>query len=123
MERRAFLGWLSGGTAGGLLAGTRRRTWAQATLTPGGAPVRGTAPAPEAPMASAPGVTPKDVTIGMSAAFKGTAAGLGIEFYRGAQAYYSDVNAKGGVHGRAINVVALDDGYNPDPCIRNTVEL
>jgi branched-chain amino acid transport system substrate-binding protein len=63
------------------------------------------------------------VRIGMSAAFRGTAAGLGTEFYRGAQAYYSEINARGGVFGRPIAVVALDDGYNPDPCIRNTIQL
>jgi len=64
-----------------------------------------------------------DIRIGMSAAFRGAAAGLGSELYRGAQAYYSEVNARGGVFGRAITVVALDDGYNPDPCIRNTIHL
>ena len=42
----------------------------------------------EALSATAPGVTPREIRIGMSAAFKGTAAGLGTEFYRGAQAYY-----------------------------------
>jgi ABC-type branched-subunit amino acid transport system substrate-binding protein len=76
---------------------------------------------PEA--ASAPGVSAKEIRIGMSAAFKGTAAGLGTEFYRGAQAYYDEVNSKGGVHGRSIGVVALDDGYEPIPCIRNTLQL
>jgi ABC-type branched-subunit amino acid transport system substrate-binding protein len=70
-----------------------------------------------------PGITLNDVRIGMSAAFRGTAAGLGTEFYRGAQAYYNDVNGKGGVHGRAISVVALDDGYEPIPCVKNTIRL
>ena len=66
---------------------------------------------------------PNDIRIGMSAAFRGTAAGLGTELYRGAQAYYSEVNARGGVLGRLISVVALDDSYNPEPCIRNTIQL
>jgi ABC-type branched-subunit amino acid transport system substrate-binding protein len=68
-------------------------------------------------------VTPREIRIGMSAAFKGTAAGLGTEFYRGAQACYSDLNARGGLYGRFVNVVALDDGYEPLPCIRNTIQL
>ena len=59
----------------------------------------------------------------MSAAFKGTAAGLGTEFYRGANACYSDVNARGGLFGRFINVVALNDGYEPLPCVQNTIQL
>jgi branched-chain amino acid transport system substrate-binding protein len=66
---------------------------------------------------------PNEIRIGMSAAFRGTAAGLGTELYRGAQAYYSEVNARGGVLGRPISVVALDDSYNPEPCIRNTIQL
>jgi branched-chain amino acid transport system substrate-binding protein len=73
--------------------------------------------------ATAPGVTPREIRIGMSAAFKGTAAGLGTEFYRGAQAYYDEVNARGGVFGRALTVVGLDDNYEPLPCVRNTLQL
>ncbi|HEY7037250.1 MAG TPA: ABC transporter substrate-binding protein [Methylomirabilota bacterium] len=74
---------------------------------------------------AAPGAAgaPNEIRIGMSAAFRGTAAGLGIELYRGAQAYYSEINARGGVLGRPITVVALDDSYNPEPCIRNTIQL
>jgi branched-chain amino acid transport system substrate-binding protein len=64
-----------------------------------------------------------EIRIGMSAAFRGTAAGLGTELYRGAQAYYSEINARGGILGRPISVVALDDSYNPEPCIRNTIQL
>ena len=59
----------------------------------------------------------------MSAAFRGPSAGLGTELYRGAQAYYTEINQRGGVHGRTISVVALDDGYEPTPCIKNTIEL
>jgi ABC-type branched-subunit amino acid transport system substrate-binding protein len=74
-------------------------------------------------LASAPGVSVGRIRIGMSAAFKGTAAGLGTELYRGAQAYYDEINARGGIYGRALGVVALDDGYEPTPCIKNTVQL
>ena len=59
----------------------------------------------------------------MSAAFKGTTAGLGTELYRGAQACYKEINSRGGVHGRSITVVGLDDGYEPGPCISNTIQL
>jgi ABC-type branched-subunit amino acid transport system substrate-binding protein len=33
------------------------------------------------------------------------------------------VNARGGIYGRSISVVALDDGYEPIPCIKNTIQL
>jgi ABC-type branched-subunit amino acid transport system substrate-binding protein len=120
MQRRTVLRLLS---AAALLPGTLGRAAGAAAQT---APTR---PAPtkwipvEAPSASAPGVTGKEIRIGMSAAFKGTAAGLGTEFYRGAQAYYEEVNARGGIHGRTLTVVGLDDNYEPLPCVRNTLQL
>jgi len=64
-----------------------------------------------------------DLVIGMSAAFTGPSRGLGIEFYRGAMAYFEDVNRSGGVHGRRLALRAYDDGYNPMPAIANTVRL
>lgn len=96
MKRRDFLGVLSVGLAGGFLSDSS---------------------------AGAQSIPSNQIRIGMSAAFRGTAAGLGTELYRGAHAYYSEVNARGGLFGRPITVVALDDSYNPDPCIRNTIHL
>lgn len=122
MERRAFLGVVSRGLAGGFVLGAGAAARAQGTAAPAAGPGP-KAPAPEAPVGNAPGVGAKEIRIGMSAAFKGASAGLGTELYRGAQAYYNEINARGGVHGRAITVVALDDDYNPLPCIKNTIEL
>src|SRR5437868_2031907 len=58
-----------------------------------------------------------DLVIGMSAAFKGPSTGLGVEFYRGARAWFDEVNRTGGVHGRKVRLVAYDDGYDPDPAV------
>ncbi len=113
MKRRSVLKILSGAVAGGVLGRDPARAWAQL-------PPRGVA---EPRMASAPGVTSKDIRVGMSAAFRGPSAGLGTELYRGASAYYAEVNQRGGVHGRTVSVVALDDGYEPTPCIKNTIAL
>jgi ABC-type branched-subunit amino acid transport system substrate-binding protein len=66
---------------------------------------------------------PDDLVIGMSAAFKGPSQGLGIELYRGARAYFDEVNRAGGVHGRKLVIRAYDDGYDPLPAIENTVRL
>jgi ABC-type branched-subunit amino acid transport system substrate-binding protein len=66
---------------------------------------------------------PPDILIGMSAAFTGPSRGLGIELYRGSQACFEDVNARGGVHGRKIRLKVYDDGYNPTPAIENTLRL
>ena len=111
MQRRTILQILSGAAIGGVLG--RRPAWAQA-------PARGVVD-PRGP--GAPGVNAKDLKIGMSAAFRGPSAGLGTELYRGAQVYYTEINQRGGVHGRTISVVALDDGNEPTPCIKNTIEL
>ncbi|MBE2224151.1 MAG: ABC transporter substrate-binding protein [Anaerolineae bacterium] len=86
------------------------------------APVSHIAPIGES-SPSETGVTDDAITIGISAAFDGPSQGLGIELYRGAQAYLTEVNENGGVHGRQINLRAYDDGYNPDPAIDNTISL
>ena len=118
MNRRAFVRGGLGLVAAG--AGAARPLAAAAqTAAPAPRPPMLT----ELPVASAPGVTAREIRIGMSAAFKGAAAALGTEFYRGAQVLYADVNARGGVHGRTIAVVALDDGGEPVPCIQNTIQL
>jgi branched-chain amino acid transport system substrate-binding protein len=64
-----------------------------------------------------------DVVLGMSAAFKGPSRGLGIEVYRGAMAWFHEVNRKGGVHGRNIVLRAYDDGYGPPAALANTRRL
>jgi branched-chain amino acid transport system substrate-binding protein len=122
MNRRRFLRFLGAttatlATAQAAAAQTRASRFRPVPSEPAAVPQ------PVAPTASAPGVTPNEIRVGMSAAFRGTAAGLGTEFYRGAQAYYDEVNARGGVHGRALTVVALDDNYEPNPCIKNTIQL
>jgi branched-chain amino acid transport system substrate-binding protein len=72
-------------------------------------------PAPPASAAAQP------IVLAMSAAFSGPSRGLGIEVYRGARAYFDEVNAHGGVAGRPIVLKAYDDGYNPAPAIYNTI--
>ena len=60
------------------------------------------------------GISPQSVTIGMSAAFTGASRSLGIELYRGSMAYLTEINRRGGVHGRQIRIQTYDDGYQPD---------
>ena len=135
MNRRRFLGFLATSTAAMASActasaqsrpGTSRAAASRAAASrPGTRAVPNEVPVAPRSLggASAPGVTASEIRIGMSAAFRGTAAGLGTEFYRGAQAHYDEVNLRGGVHGRTITVVALDDNYEPNPCIKNTIQL
>lgn len=64
-----------------------------------------------------------EFVLGMSAAFTGPSSGLGIELYRGSMAYFEKVNRNGGVHGRKIVILPLDDGYSPTPAIENTLNF
>ena len=63
------------------------------------------------------------ILLAQSAPFTGPAAQLGIQFHQGAKVYFDQVNAQGGVHRKAIELVRLDDGYEPDRCAENTRKL
>ena len=69
------------------------------------------------------GVDDNEIVLGVSAAFSGPSRGLGAELYRGATAYFNHVNDNGGVEGRKLTMKLYDDGYQPDPCVQNTMRL
>lgn len=69
------------------------------------------------------GVDADFITIGQSAALSGPAQELGTEMRLGAQAYFNQLNQAGGVFGRQIKLVSLDDGYEPDRAAANTKKL
>jgi ABC-type branched-subunit amino acid transport system substrate-binding protein len=81
------------------------------------------ASAPEAETSPVPGVTADAVTIGSSLPLTGHASYLGKQTLFGAQAYINAVNDAGGVAGRKIKLLALDDGYDPPRCVANTQHL
>jgi ABC-type branched-subunit amino acid transport system substrate-binding protein len=59
------------------------------------------------------GVTDKEIRFGISAPFSGAAKELGQNMKLGIDAAFNVANAKGGVHGRQLRLVAVDDGYEP----------
>jgi ABC-type branched-subunit amino acid transport system substrate-binding protein len=69
------------------------------------------------------GVTADKIVLGQSVALTGPAAQLGIQMRNGLKAYFDAVNAKGGVNGRKIELVTLDDGYEPARTVPNTKKL
>ena len=77
---------------------------------------------PAAP-ASAPGVSADRVRFGQSAALSGPASELGENMRRGIAAAFQEANAQGGVHGRQLDLVSLDDAYEPEAAITNTKRL
>ena len=62
------------------------------------------------------------IVLGQSAPFTGPAAQLGIQFNRGANVWFDQLNAQG-VAGRKIELRKMDDGYEPDRCAANTRKL
>jgi branched-chain amino acid transport system substrate-binding protein len=65
-----------------------------------------------------PGVSDTEIKLGQTIAYSGPAAAFGTEG-RVIAAYYRMINEQGGVNGRQINFLSLDDGYSPP----KTVEL
>ena len=70
--------------------------------------------------APVPGVSSTRVLFGQSAGFSGSVAGLAIGTQLGIAAAFHEANARGGVHGRRLELVSRDDGYEPDAAIANT---
>ncbi|MFK7893038.1 MAG: ABC transporter substrate-binding protein [Granulosicoccus sp.] len=69
------------------------------------------------------GVSQTRVLIGQTAAFDGPAKALGLGMRTGLQAAFHEINQKGGVHGRKIELITYDDGYEPERAIDNTKKL
>ncbi len=72
---------------------------------------------------SEPGVTDARILFGQSAAFTGPAAELGTGMRLGIQAAFDEVNRNGGVNGRLLELTSVDDEYEPEMAIANTIHL
>lgn len=64
-----------------------------------------------------------DIVLGHSGDLSGTSAALTTDYVRGMNAYFDDINKKGGIRGEKIKLVSLDDGFNPDRTAENTKAL
>lgn len=64
--------------------------------------------------AETPGVTDNSILIGSCSALDGPARFLGNQTVLGATTYLHSVNDEGGVFGRKVQLLAFDDGYDPD---------
>lgn len=69
------------------------------------------------------GVTDKTITIGQAAALKGAAEALGTGMQTGLNAFFTDINAKGGVNGRTFELKSINDGYEPEKSVQATKML
>ncbi len=70
--------------------------------------------APAVAPAQVSGVTETEVVFGQSAAFSGPAKELGRQMKIGVDVAFAAQNEAGGVNGRKLSLVAMDDGYEPE---------
>ena len=69
------------------------------------------------------GVTQNSILFGQSSALSGNAQHLGTNMKKGILSAFNEVNQKGGVHGRKLKLISLDDAYEPEKAIKNTRQL
>ena len=69
------------------------------------------------------GAAASPIRLGQSAPLSGRSAQLGQEYRAGALAYFSQVNQRGGINGKTIALITLDDRYEPKLTLRNTRTL
>jgi branched-chain amino acid transport system substrate-binding protein len=64
--------------------------------------------------AQTPGVTDNSILIGSCSALDGPTRFLGSQTVLGATTYLHAINDEGGIFGRKVQLLAFDDGYDPD---------
>ncbi len=64
-----------------------------------------------------------EILFGMSTALTGPAAQLGMNMQAGVDAAFAEANRTGGIHGRFLRLITLDDGYEPRRTAPNMHQL
>ena len=98
---------------------TRRRSWTTASAILACIVATGIVE----PAAAETGVSADAIVFGQAAALEGPASALGQGMRFGIQAAFDEINKKGGVHGRKLRLISVDDGYEPDRSIAQTKKL
>src|SRR5271157_1999390 len=93
-----------------------RRSFLQSTAAAAFAASAGSA------RAETPGVTDTEIKIGQTAPYSGPASSYGV-IGRTEAAYFKMINEQGGVNGRKINLISLDDGYSPPKTVEQVRRL
>lgn len=69
------------------------------------------------------GVSRDRILLGQAAALEGPASALGLGMQLGMNAAFAEANRAGGVHGRQLELVSMNDGYEPELSISAVKEL
>jgi branched-chain amino acid transport system substrate-binding protein len=87
------------------------------------AAVLASAPVLMRPAFAQDGVSAKAITVGCSGALTGPLAAFGQDLKIGAEAAMTQINAKGGIQGRALQLQMMDDGYVPTRTVENVKKM
>jgi branched-chain amino acid transport system substrate-binding protein len=71
---------------------------------------------------NAPGVTDTEIKIGQTMPYSGAASAYGV-IGRTEIAYFQMINDQGGINGRKINLISLDDGYSAPKTVEQVRRL
>jgi ABC-type branched-subunit amino acid transport system substrate-binding protein len=69
-----------------------------------------------------PGATDKEIKIGGISPYSGPASAYGA-IGKAIDAYFKKVNAEGGINGRQVRFISVDDGYNPARTVEQARKL
>ena len=69
-----------------------------------------------------PGTSATEIKVGQTSTYSGPASSYG-QLGKVEDAYFKWLNAKGGIGGRKINFITLDDGYSPPKAVENARKL
>jgi ABC-type branched-subunit amino acid transport system substrate-binding protein len=99
---------------GVIVIGAGLAYWLVSALIGGGGSVR---------TGSADGVSEHEIVFGQSAALDGPAAALGLGMKEGLETAFNEVNEAGGIKGRKLRLISVDDGYEPPRAIATAKAL
>jgi branched-chain amino acid transport system substrate-binding protein len=68
------------------------------------------------------GVTDTEIKLGQTAPYSGPASGYGT-FGKASLAYFATINDHGGINGRKIKLITVDDGFSPPKTVEQTRKL
>ena len=70
-----------------------------------------------------PGVTDTEIRLGQTMPYSGPLSAQGVMTGKTMQAYFDKINEEGGINGRKIKLISLDDGYSPPKTVEQTRKL
>ncbi len=76
-----------------------------------------------APAAEKAGAVGGTIVLGQSGVYSGPLGAFAQENIAVINTYFESINAKGGIHGRKLKLIALDDGFDPKRTVENAKTL